>query len=159
MARPTNPANENMSERYIGAGVITSRVFNPVVARLARWGVSLMGTRLLEVRGRKSGKVRTTVVNVLTHDGDRYLVAPRGHTQWVRNLRVARTADLRLGGRSETVNATELSNEEKIPVIRAYLREWAWEVGMFFEDLKADSPDEEIAAVAPGFPVFRLSKT
>ena len=75
--------------RYHAPGTFTRRVFNPMVARLTRWGISVKGSRVLEVRGRTSGELRSTVVNLLDVDGARYLVAPRGETQWVRNLRAA----------------------------------------------------------------------
>ncbi|HYJ75381.1 MAG TPA: nitroreductase/quinone reductase family protein, partial [Kineosporiaceae bacterium] len=75
------------TQRYIEPGWFTRNVFNPLVRRLARWGVSYRGTRELAVVGRSSGQVRTTVVNLLDHDGRQYLVAPRGNTQWVRNVR------------------------------------------------------------------------
>ena len=104
----------------------------------------------------RSGELRTTVVNLLTVDGVRYLVAARGETQWVRNLRAAGTGSLRLGKRSESFVPEELTDEAKPAVIRAYLAAWAWEVGRFFDGLSATSSDEEIAAVAPGFPVFRV---
>ncbi len=101
--------------------------------------------------------MRTTVVNLLVLDGRSYLVAPRGTTEWVRNLRAAGgTGELRIGRRVETFHATELDDAEKAPVIRAYLHEWKWEVGQFFEGLSARASDEEIEAVAPGFPVFAL---
>jgi hypothetical protein len=89
-------------------------------------------------------------------EGERYLVAPRGHTQWVRNLRAAGTGELRLGRRVEAFTATELDDEEKLPVLREYLRKWAWEVGAFFEGVDKDSPDEVLRAAAPGFPAFRI---
>ena len=143
-------------DRYIVPGWFTHRVFNPAVARFTTWGLSLKGSRVLEVRGRTSGELRTTVVNLLTVDGVRYLVAARGETQWVRNLRAAGTGSLRLGKRSESFVPEELTDEAKPAVIRAYLAAWAWEVGRFFDGLSATSSDEEIAAVAPGFPVFRV---
>lgn len=144
-------------DRYLAPDWFSRRVFNPLVARLTRWGISLKGSRVLEVPGRTSGELRSTVVNLLTVDGVRYLVAPRGETQWVRNLRAADgSATLRLGKRTEPITATEVGDDEKPPILRAYLREWAWEVGRFFEGLKADSPDADIAAAAAGFPVFRL---
>ena len=118
-------------------------------------GISVKGSRVLEVRGRTSGAVRTTVVNLLTLDGQRYLVAPRGTTQWVRNLRAAGGGTLRLGRRRETFTPTELPDEAKDGVLRAYLEEWAWEVGKFFDGLTASSSDAELAA-APDFPVFRV---
>jgi deazaflavin-dependent oxidoreductase (nitroreductase family) len=149
-------ADTTSPDRYIVPDWFTRKVFNPIVARLTKWGLSVKGSRLLEVRGRISGEVRTTVVNLLTVDGVRHLVAPRGETQWVRNLRAAGTGTLRLGKRAETFTAHELPDEAKPAVIRAYLKAWAWETRRFFEGLKADSPDAEVAAVAAGFPVFRV---
>ena len=96
------------------------------------------------------------MVNLLEVDGVRYLVAPRGVTQWVRNVRAAGGGNLRLGRKVERFTAVELPDDEKAPIIRPYLRAWAWEVGKFFDGLTADSPDAEIAAAAPGFPVFRV---
>lgn len=142
--------------RYVKPGAFTRRVFNPLVRGLTKLGVSVKGSRVLEVRGRSSGQQRTTVVNLLEVDGVRYLVAPRGVTQWVRNVRVAGGGNLRLGRKVERFSAVELPDDEKAPIIRPYLRAWAWEVGKFFDGLTADSPDAEIAAAAPGFPVFRV---
>ncbi len=130
---------------------------NRTVAALTRAGLSLWGSRVLAVRGRKSGEWRTTPVNLLTHDGQRYLVAPRGHTQWVRNLRAAGTGELRLGRRAEAFRATELPDAEKPAVLRAYLRRWKFEVGVFFDGVDADASDAELLRIAPGYPVFRLA--
>jgi deazaflavin-dependent oxidoreductase (nitroreductase family) len=115
-----------------------------------------MGSRVLSVRGRKSGLPRETVVNLLDLDQRRFLVAPRGHTQWARNLRAAGTAQLRVGRRVETITASELPDADKLPVLREYLRRWGWEVGQFFEGLDKSSSDADLAAVAPDFPVFAL---
>jgi deazaflavin-dependent oxidoreductase (nitroreductase family) len=136
--------------------VFTRKVFNPAVARLTRWGVSLKGSRILSVPGRKSGQVRSTVVNLLTVDGVEYLVAPRGTTQWVRNLRAAGSGTLRVGRRVSRFDAVELADELKTPILRSYLEEWAWEVGRFFEGLSVKSSDDELQAAAAGFPVFRI---
>lgn len=145
------------STRYIGpSGLdpIMNRFFN----LLPKLGISLAGSRLLAVRGRKSGQWRTTLVNVLiTADGRRYLVAPRGHTQWVRNLRVSGAGELRLGRKSEAFTATEVPDADKIPVLREYLDHWSWEVGRFFEGVTKHATDAELAEIAPGFPVFALS--
>lgn len=132
-------------------------VFNRVVAALTRLGVSVAGSRELAVRGRKSGKTQRVPVNLLSFQGERYLVAPRGHTQWVKNLRVAGTAELRVGRRRETVTATELADADKPPVIREYLRRWAWEVKAFLTDVDKDSPESRLLEIAPGFPVFRVT--
>ncbi|MET0146123.1 MAG: nitroreductase/quinone reductase family protein [Ilumatobacteraceae bacterium] len=143
--------------RYIAPDWFTLRVFNPAVGHLTGWGISVKGSRILGVRGRTSGQVRSTVVNVLTVDGVRYLVAPRGETQWVRNLRAADGAGtLRLGRRTEPFTVVELADDEKSTILRAYLDEWAWEVGRFFEGLRADSPEDDVRAAAAGFPAFRV---
>lgn len=145
------------STRYIGPTRLDS-VMNRFFNALPKLGISVAGSRLLAVRGRKSGEWRTTMVNLLTtSDGQRFLVAPRGHTQWVRNLRVAGTGELRLGRRVETFSATEVPDADKIPVLREYLQRWGWEVGKFFDGVTKDSTDDELAAIAPGFPVFALA--
>ena len=146
----------NRLDRYVGPGWFTRRVYNPLVARLVRSGISVQGARELQVRGRTSGEWRSTPVNLLEFDGRTFLVAPRGHTQWVRNLRVAADGRLRSGRRVQTFTASELADDDKPPVIREYLRRWAWEVGAFFDDLTVDSGDDEIRAAAPGFPVFEI---
>jgi deazaflavin-dependent oxidoreductase (nitroreductase family) len=144
-------------ERYLAPGAFTRNVFNRAVALLTAAGVSVMGSRVLRVRGRTSGQWRETPVNLMTYEGDRYLLAPRGHTQWVKNLRVAGTGELRLGRRTEPFSAVELPDAEKPPLIRAYLKRWKWEVGQFFEGIDEKSPDEALLAAAPGFPVFRIT--
>ncbi|MCU1643095.1 MAG: hypothetical protein JWN03_3370 [Nocardia sp.] len=143
--------------RYLGPTGLDP-IMNRIANMLPKLGISVAGSRLLAVRGRKSGEWRTTMVNLLsTADGTRYLVAPRGHTQWVRNLRVAGSGELRLGRKVETFTATELSDTDKIPVLRAYLERWGWEVGRFFDGITKNSTDAELTAIAPGFPVFALS--
>src|SRR5690606_7831375 len=112
--------------RYL-APTGADRAFNRLVAALTKVGVGVAGSRVLTVAGRRSGQPRSTVVNVLTLDGARYLVAPRGETHWVRNLRAAGTASLRVGRRVEEVGVVELDDEAKLPVLRAYLERWAWE--------------------------------
>lgn len=131
-------------------------IFNNLVGKLTRLGVSVMGSRELAVRGRKSGEIRKVPVNLLTIDGERYLVAPRGNAQWVRNMRAAGGGELRVGRRVEVFTVEELADEAKPAILRAYLKKWAWEVGRFFENVDANSSDERIAEIAPGFPVFRL---
>ena len=131
-------------------------MFNGVVGWLTRRGIPFAGSRVLAVRGRTSGEWRETPVNPLRVSGHRYLIAPRGHTQWVRNLRVAGGGRLRGGRHVEAFTATEIPDAEKPPILREYLRVWAWEVGRFFEGVDARSPDERLLEIAPGFPVFRI---
>ena len=146
------------TRRYLRPGAFTNRVLNPCMAWLVRRGLGFKGAAVLEVRGRKSGEPRTTPVNPLLLDGERYLLAPRGETEWVRNLRVAGRAALITRRGREEFPVVEVPDAEKLPIIRAYLRAWAWEVGAFFEGLTAKSGDAEIAAVASGFPVFRIQR-
>lgn len=154
-AQPGSPAG---ASRYLKPKR-NDRVFNRIVATLTRAGVSIWGSRILAVRGRVSGEWRTTPVNPLTIDGQRYLVAPRGHTQWVRNLRAAGGGELRVGRRAERFTATEVADADKPVVLRTYLRKWKWEVGMFFQGVGPDAPDSKLAEIAPQYPVFRISVT
>jgi deazaflavin-dependent oxidoreductase (nitroreductase family) len=131
-------------------------VFNPLVAVLTRAGVSVWGSRELRVRGRTSGEWRTTPVNLLTIGADRYLVAPRGETQWVRNLRVAGDGELRVGRHTEAFRATEVGDADKVPILRAYLKRWKAEVGVFFDGVSATSDEADVVRIAPKHPVFRI---
>ena len=146
-----------MAEHFQEPGWFTRNVFNRAVAGLTRVGISVAGSRVLEVRGRKSGEWRRTPVNVLTQDGVRYLVSPRGHSQWVRNIRVSGQGRLLLGRRSESISVTELPDDEKPALLRAYLKRWKWEVGAFFGGVGPDSSDEELRRIAPDHPVFRIA--
>ena len=143
--------------RYLAPGWFTRNVFNRFVAWLTRRGFSVAGSRELRVVGRSSGAMRSTAVNLLTVDGRRYLVAPRGTTQWVRNLRAAGQGELRVGRQSEAFAARELADDEKAPVLRAYVERWRWEVGQFFEGLSTDPTDAELESIAAGFPVFEVA--
>ena len=143
-------------DRYVRPGWFTRHVFNPAVAALTRAGVSVWGSRELRVQGRTSGEWRTTPVNLLTVDDHRYLVAPRGVTQWVRNLRAAGEGELKVGKRTEVFRATELTDEEKPSILRAYLKRWKAEVGVFFGGVSGDSPEEDVRRIAPNHPVFRI---
>jgi len=142
--------------RYVRPGWFTRHVGNPAVALLTRAGISVWGSRELRVRGRKSGEWRTTPVNLLTYEGARYLVAPRGVTQWVRNLREAGEGELRVGRRTEPFRATELEDEQKPPILRAYLRRWKAEVGIFFGGVGPDSSADDLLRISPDHPIFRI---
>src|SRR5438552_8015709 len=127
-----------------------------MVALLTRAGLSVYGSRILAVRGRRSGEWRTTPVNLLVHRGERYLVAPRGLTGWVRNIRASGAGELRLGARREPIRVVELTDDEKLEVLRAYLRRWRFEVGVFFQGVGPDASEQELRRIAPDYPVFRL---
>lgn len=142
--------------RYVQPGRPT-KAFNTVVAALTRRGLSIAGSRVLAVRGRKSGEWRTTPVNLLTHNGEQYLVAPRGVTQWVRNLRATDGGELRVGRRAEKFTYVELTDAEKPDILRAYLTKWKWEVGVFFDGLDAKADTAALLAAAPKYPVFHIT--
>lgn len=142
--------------RYLEPGWFTRNAFNRLIRGLTRLGISVWGSRELRVRGRKSGDWRSTPVNLLTVDGRRYLLAPRGLTQWARNLRAAGGGQLRLGRRTETFQAREVADELKTPILREYLRRWKFEAGAFFDGLDAGATNDQLAAIAAGFPVFAV---
>jgi deazaflavin-dependent oxidoreductase (nitroreductase family) len=145
-----------VAQRYQRPDWFTKHVFNRAVAGLTRLGLSVAGSRVLEVPGRKSGEPRRTPVNLMTFEGARYLVAPRGHTQWVRNLRASGQGRLLVGRRAEPFSAVELPDEAKPPLLRAYLKRWKWEVGQFFGGVGPDASEDELRRIAPDHPVFRL---
>jgi deazaflavin-dependent oxidoreductase (nitroreductase family) len=153
--------NPDPASRYVmpttATGRLSARLFNSSVAWLTRRGVSVWGSRVLYVRGRATGQWRSTPVNVLSHDGRRYLVAPRGQTQWVRNIRVAGGGELRVGKKVEKFTVTELADVEKPRILRAYLRRWKVEVGVFFGGVDANASDARLLKIAPGYPVFLIS--
>lgn len=143
--------------RYVPPGGRMDRWSQVATRWLAEHGVSVAGSRVLTVTGRRSGTPRRVVVNLLPLDGARYLVAPRGNTQWVRNARAAGGGTLSLGRRTEGVVLTEVPVDERAPVLRVYLDRWGWEVGRFVEGLSRRSSDAELEAAAAGFPVFRVT--
>ena len=144
--------------RYVEPGWFTRNIFNRAVRFLTRRGISVWGSRELRVRGRASGEWRSVPVNLLTLDGVDYLVAPRGTTQWVRNLRVAGSGELRVGRRVETFTAHELEDDSKPAVLRAYLRRWKAEVGVFFDGVDASADDDLLRAIGSKHPVFEVKR-
>src|SRR5215211_1844249 len=145
-----------MAEHYRRPDWFTKNLLNRSVAWLTRRGISIAGSRVLEVRGRKTGEWRRTPVNLMPFDGSQYLVAPRGHTQWVRNLRASGEGRLRVGRRAQNFTAEEVADADKAPLLRAYLERWKWESGTFFEGVGPDSSNEELLRIAPDHPAFRV---
>lgn len=142
--------------RYREPSWFTKHIFNGIVALATRLGISVWGSRVLRVKGRKTGSWHSTPVNLLSFDGCFYLVSPRGETQWVRNLRVVGSGELALGRRRKTFKAIEIQNEKKPPILRAYLRRWKMEVGIFFGGVSASSPEVEFQRISADHPVFRI---
>lgn len=134
---------------------LTRLVVNGPIKLAVRLGLSPRGSQLLTVRGRKSGEPRTVPVNPLQLEGTTYLVAPRGSTNWARNLRAAGEGELRVGRRRRRFGFTEVPDGEKLPLLRAYLSRWEPETKSQFE-AGADAADERLREIAPLHPVFRL---
>lgn len=145
------------ANHYRKPGWFTRNVLNRFVASLTRLGVSVWGSRVLEVPGRRTGEPRRVPVNLLAHDGREYLVSARGHGEWVRNVRANEGhLDLLVGRRRTSFTATEVDDADKVDVLRAYLSRWKAEVGVFFDGVDASSSDEEILAMAAKHPAFEL---
>ncbi|KZS60846.1 nitroreductase/quinone reductase family protein [Mycobacterium ostraviense] len=136
----------------------TARAANTAVRWLAELGISISGTRVLRVRGRKTGKLRPVVVNLLTVDGVDYVVSPRGDTQWARNVRAAGVVDVGPRWRSENATVSELADDAKPKVLSRYLAKWYWQVKGYVGGLTPQSGYDELRAAASSIPVFALGK-
>lgn len=145
-----------MSTRYEEPNRIAQSA-NVVIRWLADMGISIAGTRALRVRGRKTGKQRAVVINLLTVDGVDYLVSPRGNTQWARNVRAAGVVETGPRWRRRRTEATEVDDAAKPELLRRYLDRWYWQVKDYVGGLSPDSSDEQFRAVAPTIPVFALT--
>ncbi|MGX9792066.1 nitroreductase/quinone reductase family protein [Mycobacterium sp. MMS18-G62] len=144
-----------MTTRY-DAPNLAARVGNQLIRLLAEAGISLAGTRALRVRGRKTGKRRGVVINLLTVDGRDYVVSPRGNTQWARNARAAGVVEIGPRWRSRDIRIAEVPDGAKPQLLRRYLDRWYWEVKGHVGGLTPESTDGELRATAPSIPVFEL---
>jgi deazaflavin-dependent oxidoreductase (nitroreductase family) len=131
------------------------RVFNRVFVTLIGLGLGFSHNYLLQVRGGKSGKLYSTPVDLLELNGKKFLVAPRGRTQWVRNAEAAGEVTLKKGRARVRFRVRPLSVEEKLPVLKAYLDAFAREVQRFFS-VAAGSPPDAFRAVQESYPAFEL---
>jgi deazaflavin-dependent oxidoreductase (nitroreductase family) len=145
-----------MSPRYEEPNRI-ARAGNAVIRWLAELGISIAGTQALQVRGRKTGKPRAVVVNLLTVDGVDYVVSPRGNTQWARNVRAAGVLEIGPRWRRRRAEINEVSDDAKPELLRRYLARWYWQVKDYVGGLTPDSSDEQLRAGAPSIPVFALT--
>jgi deazaflavin-dependent oxidoreductase (nitroreductase family) len=153
----TQPPATGTPAYYKRPDWFTRKAVTPFLNFLMRRGISVWGSRVLEHRGRRSGTLHHTPVNLLTIGDDDYLVAARGETEWVRNVRAAQGhLVLILGRRRQPRRAVEVPVAERTEILRAYLRRWKFEVGMFFEGVGPDSTAAEFEAVAARHPVFVL---
>ena len=146
-----------MTVRY-DAPNAAARAANELIRLLAEAGISIAGTRALRVRGRKTGKRRGVVINVLTVDGSDYVVSPRGNTQWARNARSAGVVEMGPRWRSRDVRISEVADDTKPQLLKRYLDRWYWEVKGHIGGLTPQSTADEIRSAAPSIPVFELHR-
>ncbi|MGW7272664.1 nitroreductase family deazaflavin-dependent oxidoreductase [Streptomyces sp. NPDC054864] len=156
---PSHGTGSNSGSPYYLKGSPLAVRLNSVIGWLARRGISLAGSAELSVRGRKSGQMQRIPVNPFTYEGAQYLVSARGHSQWVRNMRVAGGGELRVGRKVRAFTVEEVPAAEKLPLLRGYLEKWGWEVNQYFKGVTAKSTDAEIVAAADDHPVFRVIMT
>ena len=135
---------------------MAARAGNELIRWLAEAGISIAGTRALRVRGRKTGKLRGVVINLLTVDGRDYVVSPRGNTQWARKSRAAGAVEMGPRWRGREVRIAEVADDAKPQLLKRYLDRWYWEVKGHVGGLTPESTDDEMRAAAPSIPVFEL---
>jgi F420H(2)-dependent quinone reductase len=135
---------------------LAARTSNALIRWMAEAGISIAGTRALRVPGRKTGKLRGVVINLLVVDGRQYVVSPRGDTQWARNARSAGTVEMGPRWHGHQVRIAEVTDDAKPALLRRYLERWYWEVKGHIAGLTPESTDDEVRAAAPSIPVFEL---
>lgn len=134
-----------------------TKMMNSVIRSFSSRGLMPRKMISLEVKGRKSGEPRSTVVNVVEHDGRQYLVAPRGNTEWVRNVRAAGGEAAIKRGSREPVRLEEVPPEQRAPIIQTYLKQNAMATKSHF-GIEPDAPMQEFERIAARHPVFRIDK-
>lgn len=132
------------------------RLLNRGIGALVGLGIGPAHMRLLAVRGRKSGRLYSLPVDLLSEGGRLYLVAPRGYTEWARNAEVAGEVTLRRGGRADRYRLRTLGDAEKPPILKAYLDGFRREVQRYFP-VPAGSPPEAFLPLTPRYPAFELT--
>ncbi len=142
-------------ERHEIKASSSERFFNQLMGFLVGYGIGPRYMRLLQVRGRKSGRIFTTPVNLIVLDGRRYLVAARGDTAWSRNARVSGEVTLKRGANLDRCRVVAIPDADKPPILKAFLDAYASQVQRFFP-VKAGSPAEAFREMAPQAPVFEL---
>ena len=131
------------------------RLFNAVFGFLVGLGVGLSHNYLLQVRGRKSGRVYSTPVDVLAHSGRRFLVAPRGYTQWVKNAQASGRVTLKKGTHHDEFQLRAVPDRDKPELLKAYLDRFKLTVQRYFP-IPAGSPGEDFVSLASRYPVFEI---
>ncbi|HUN59179.1 MAG TPA: nitroreductase family deazaflavin-dependent oxidoreductase [Candidatus Binataceae bacterium] len=129
--------------------------FNRALGLLVVIGLGPKDYYLLEVRGRKSGRLYSTPVSIVEHGEHWYVVAPRGTTQWVRNARSVGRITLRVGSKRDQFDLREVPAPDRALILKSYLARYTKFVQRYFQ-VQNGAPEAEFAAVADGYPVFEL---
>lgn len=135
---------------------IIEAFFNKVFGFLVGLGLGFSYNYLLQVRGRKTGRVYSTPIDLLEIDGRKYLVAPRGRAQWVRNAEAAGKVVLKRGRMRQTFLIHPLPDADKPRILKSYLERFHREVQRYFP-VEAGSEEEAFVAIAPSYPAFELT--
>jgi hypothetical protein len=153
-----NVTDGAITRHFEPAEWMARRACDRLVSGLAWRGVSVRGSWVLEVRDRTSGRLRRSLVKLLRTQHRDYLVASDGVAEWVRNVRAdGGRLTLVVGRRRKHLIAVDLIDSEKSPVLRAYLQRWSGEPGGYFHGVTAESPEEDLSAIAHLHPIFELS--
>ena len=131
------------------------KIFNRLFGFLVGLGLGFSFNYLLEVRGRKTGKIYSTPIDLLEMNGKKYLVAPRGRTQWVRNAEVSGEVTLKKSGRRRSYKLRTLADSEKPEILKSYLMRYGAAVQRFFP-VRPDAPLTAFAEIAAGYPAYEL---
>jgi hypothetical protein len=144
-----------MSEAKQRPSAVIRGLNSAIVFLLGKVGLNLQGAEVLEVRGRVTGETRRVPVNPVVVGSRRYLLSPRGEASWVKNIRASREGALRHGRSYETFRVEEMSDADKVPVLRAYLDCWHWQVGSIMK-VSRDADDATLREIAPNHPIFLI---
>ena len=143
------------TSRFLQPGPLEA-LFNRLFGILVGWGIGLSHNYLVQVKGRKSGRIYSTPVDVLDYEGKLYLVAPRGETQWVRNARISGEVWLKKGRIRRQYTLRVLEDREKPDILKEYLNRYKTTVQRYFS-IPASAPLEAFIGIAQNYPVFELS--
>ncbi len=154
LTTPSTVPNDNHPVRF-NEPTFIDRSINKIFGLLVGLGLGLRHNYLLQVRGRKSGRIYSTPVDVLDRSGKRYLVAPRGYTQWVRNAIASGGVSLKKGRQSEEFALRVLSDDEKPEILKSYLDSYKLTVQRYFP-VPAGSPSEAFLPFSGDYPAFEL---
>ena len=150
-----NDGAKEEESKYFNHPTTFDQAVNKLFGLLIGVGLGLPHNYLLQVHGRKSGRVYSTPVDVLIRDGKQYVVAPRGNTQWVRNASASGVISLKKGWRSDQFSVRSLSDDEKPDILKSYLDRYKLTVQRYFP-VPAGSPTAAFRPISGRYPVFEL---